>query len=274
MRELSTVFVVATIGLAAATGTLGALAAAGAFSLATYAVMAKGGRARIEREVLAELQYEERAVALLDRFLAAGAPAGKPVDGKPADKKKGDNPWDDPRDIALLKSMFPHAMAGRSRPDWGTLQVLRQRATRRVEEFKAAVTSRVPKNDFAARAAGLGTFLCPPIGIAAIGYTVLANRAQRLAAAAEAKLAREEAERREAEARTAKAIALVGDRRRKKAKAVRAKKAAEAAELVAAERAASEEYEDSLLAHGAAVPSAPSGLPPGFQPANMADAMP
>ena len=256
MRELSTVFVVGTLALAAATGTLATLAMAGVFSLTTYAVMARGGRKRIELEVCDELQAQERAVALLDRFLAADP------------KKKGEgNPWEDPRDLALLRTTFPHAMAGHRTPDWGTLTVLRQRAQARADEFKDAVKSRVPKNDLAAAFAGVATFMWPPAGLAALGYTAYAGQAQRRGMAVRDALLKEQAEEREKQMRKAKASELLAQRRAKRAKAQRAA----AAEHAAGENAASEEYEESLLAHGAAVPPAQADVPAGFQ---LADAMP
>ena len=168
MRELSAVFTVGAIGLAAVTGTLGALALAGAFGFTAYAVMSRGGRKRIEREVQEELMTQDRATTLLDRFL------------QEPDENKG--PWRNAREIDALRDMFPHAMAGKTVPDRDTLFALRQRAQIRADNFKGAIESRVPLNEFAARLAGIGTFLCPPVGVAAVAYTAYAGAKQRKAA--------------------------------------------------------------------------------------------
>lgn len=228
MRALSAVFVAGSVGLAAATGTLATLIGAGVFAAATYATMARGGRKRIELEVADELQATERAIALLERFLG----------------DKREEALKSEEDVALMKSLFPNAMAGKEFPDWETLTVLRQRAEMRKEEFSKAVKSRVPKNDFAAAGAGLATFLWPVVGIAAIGYTVAANRAQTLSLREKARERQARAAKREADSRTRKAQTLRAKRLKQRAR--KAREEAKALEHAEAEAGAEMSLDEAM----------------------------
>lgn len=176
MRELSAVAVVGTIALAAATGTLVPLALAGGFSYATFLAVNGAGKARIKREVVAEMAALERYSAFLDRFL------------KEDDYQDGKGAWANARAVAKLRKLFPPPEgACRSEaealPDWDALVERRGNCARRLEELKTMVESRVPLNTLAATALGFATFFAPVTGLVAIGYQVAAgaNQARSLA---------------------------------------------------------------------------------------------
>lgn len=161
------VFVAGTLGLAAATNTVGTLFMAGAFAYGVFIYTASNGEKRIRLEALDREAELKRKIAFMDRFLNEDAYVNTKA------------PWGTSEE-ALLRSMFAVRDTTTDsyvtvKPTWDMLVRNKQEAEGQLDTLKDLVRARVPANRLAAGLGGGATFLRPLLGVAIIGYQVWRN---------------------------------------------------------------------------------------------------
>lgn len=160
---VTTVFVVGTGVLAAATGTLSSLILGCVLAYTVTVVTYTRGRHRMQVVLAEEEMILRRHMAFLDRFL------------KEDDFTNGSGAWANAADVELLKAYFAKsdprtgALVPR-KPTWDALYGRKQRTEARLNVITAMAKSRISKHTLAAGAAGVSTFLAWPLGIIGLGY--------------------------------------------------------------------------------------------------------